>query len=81
MELKPIIKETEDRVSNYKDMLEKLHKDKINFPPDDEFVILYKNLLRENKNSEELWLKRLVEEKTFENSGLNPPFCYLYNKK
>ena len=76
MELKTLIKNSEERVSDYKKMLEDVHKDKINFPSTDESVIWYKSLLREHKNSEQIWSKKLIEERTCENEGLNPPFCY-----
>lgn len=76
MELKTLIKNAEDRVTDYKKMLEDVHKDKINFPQTDDFVNWYKLFLRENKNFEQIWLKELVEERTNEKEGLNPPFCY-----
>lgn len=76
MELKTLIKNAEERVADYKKMLEDVHKDKINFPPTYEQIVWYKSLLRENKNSEQIWLKKLIEQKTYENEGLNPPCCY-----
>lgn len=78
MELKELIKNTEERVASYKKMLEDVSRDKINFPPTDEFVEWYKSFLREFKNLEQSLLKDLVEEKTNENQGLNPPFCYKF---
>ena len=36
----------------------------------------FRDSLRESKNSEEAWLSKLREERTFEKQGLNPPFCY-----
>jgi len=76
LELKTLIKNSEERVVDYKKMLEEVHKDKINFPPNSELTVWYKTFLRENKNSEQLWLKELIEERTYENEGLNPPFYY-----
>ncbi len=80
MELKILIKNTEDYVAFYKKMLEEVSRDKIAFPPDDEIVDWYKALLREGKNSEQVRLKNLTDEKTHENQGLNPPFCYEQKK-
>jgi len=71
MELKELIKNSEERSISYKKLLEELYKNKIN-------VEWYNNLLRESKNFEQSWLKKLVEEKRYENEGLNPPFFYLY---
>lgn len=76
MELKQYIRNTEERFKSYKTLLEEVNKDKIHFPANNPFVEWYKTLLRENKNFEQTLLKKLVEEKTFENEGLNPPFCY-----
>ncbi len=79
MELKLMIKNSEERNDSYKKLLENVYKDKVSFPADDELVIWYKSWLRDNKNSEQGWLKDLVEEKTNHNEGLNPPFCYRKN--
>lgn len=76
--LSELIKNSEERFISYKKLIEDVHKDKINFPPNDEFVIWYKNFLRENKNEEEIWLKKLISEKTNENQGINPPYCYKF---
>jgi len=76
MVLKTLIKNSEERVANYKKMLEEIHKDKINFSPMDEFVVWYKEFLRGNKNLDQLWLKKMIEERTYENEEFNPPFCY-----
>ena len=76
MELKTLIKNTEDRVTSYKELIEMVSCDKLTFNPNDELVIWYKQHLREEKNSNQIWLKKLVEEKTHENQGLNPPYLY-----
>lgn len=78
MELKQLIQKSEARFVSYKKLIEEVYKDKINFPPDDEFIIWYKNFLRDNKNDEEIWLKKLIKEKTHENEGINPPYCYKF---
>ncbi|MBD3195134.1 MAG: hypothetical protein GF317_08775 [Candidatus Lokiarchaeota archaeon] len=73
MELKELIKNSEQRVKEYKELLSNVFRNK-----DIDYPDWYKQLLRENKNREEVWLKELVKEKTYENQGLNPPFCYKY---
>ena len=77
MELKTLIKNTEERIFCYKKLLEDVFKNKINYSTD-EFTIWYKTILRENKNFEEFILKSIIEEKTYEKDGLNPPFCYKF---
>lgn len=81
MELKELIKNSEERVASYKVLLEQVGKDKVNFPATDELVEWYKSILRDNKNSEQVRLKLLTEEKTYENQGLNPPYCYKHYKQ
>tara|TARA_R110000803_G_scaffold44486_3_gene94140 strand:+ start:6121 stop:6360 length:240 start_codon:yes stop_codon:yes gene_type:complete len=76
VELKTLISNSEQRIVSYKTILGEVHSDKVGFPPDHEFVIEYKASLREAKNQEQVYLKELVEERTNENEGLNPPFCY-----
>lgn len=75
--LKQIIKNTEERLISYKKLLEESNRDKKSFPINDELVEWYKSLLREYKNLDQNFLKKLIEEKTYENEGLNPPFCYI----
>lgn len=74
--LKHLIKFTEERYISYKKMLEDVFKDKVSFPPGDEFTEWYKELLREGKNREEGLLKDLREEIEYFRQGMNPPFCY-----
>ena len=38
----------------------------------------FRQLLRDNKNEEEKWMKKLKEEKRHENEGMSPPYCYRY---
>jgi len=78
MELKELIFNTESRYISYKKMIEDVHKDKVSFPPDSEYVKWYKDMLRDGKNYEEGLLRRLIEEKKNEKEGLNPPYCYKY---
>ncbi len=66
------IRNSEERFISYKKMLEGVHRDKDVFPPDDPFTITYKEDLRDSKNSEEINLKRLREEKTYYPSS--PPW-------
>jgi hypothetical protein len=68
-QLKYLIKRSEERILDWKKQLENYHKDRLN---DEGF----KEMLREGKNSDEKWLKRLRDEATHHNQGLNPPFCY-----
>lgn len=78
MTTKELIRNSEQRCSSYDKMLEDVNRDKISFPKEDVFVHEYKYLLRENKNKEKMWLKMLVNERTNENEGLNPDYCYPY---
>jgi len=78
MELKILIKNSEERFISYKKLLEELNKNKNIFIVDDKFVIWYKNFVRDCKNDEQIWLKKLIKEKTHENEGLNPISCYKY---
>ena len=78
MDLKQLIANTEQRFISYKGMLEDVNRNRDIFPPEDEGVIKYKEMLRENKNSEQVYLKKMIEEKRNENEGLNPPWCYPY---
>ncbi len=75
--LKELIKRSEERYIDYKKQIEDAHRNKDQYNKvDPELFESFKLLLRDLKNSEEKWLKGLVEEKKFENEGLNPPFCY-----
>jgi hypothetical protein len=76
-ELTSLIKNAEERVLSYKQLLEEVSRNKKIFSGEDDLIVWFKNLLREAKNFEQNRLKDLVEEKTYLNSGLNPPYCYL----
>ena len=67
--LKYFIKRAEERIVDWKQQLADFHKEKLT---DEE----YKNILRDGKNWDETWLKKLREELTYFNQGLNPPYCY-----
>ena len=67
-----LISSSEERLIYYKKELQNLYKNNIDIPE------WFKIHLRECKNIEEVHLKKLIEYKTFENQGLNPPFCYKY---
>lgn len=58
--LKELIKSTEIRISEYKNLLEIINKDKINYQPDDEFTIWFKSNLRDLKNDDQILLKTLI---------------------
>ena len=68
-----------------KKALEDLHKDKVNFPPSDNFTIQYKEILRDLKNSNESRLKHNRRELEIERGTIgyespkfitNPEFSY-----
>lgn len=59
------IRASEERFISYKKLLEAAHRDKGSFPPDDPWVIEYKENLRWSKNMEESRLTALREEKTY----------------
>jgi hypothetical protein len=70
-DLKTLIRSAEDRYVWYTKELESLYKSgfgKLN--PD------WMSTLKEAKNFGEAWLKKLREEQTNANQGLNPPYCY-----
>ena len=67
-----LIKNSEERLISYKQLLGDVGRNRDIFPPDDGVVIWYKELLHWAKNDEEKWLKKLIEERTLENQGLNP---------
>jgi len=75
MDLKDLIKNTEERYISYKKILEDLYKNKIVIPD------WFKDLLHEMKNTEKELMEKLIEERINENQGLNPPYCYNLNKK
>ena len=72
--IKTLIKHAEDRMIDYKKQLEEIGKNKELRQCED--VAWYKEILRELKNSDESWLKKLIEEKRYFNEGMNPPFMY-----
>lgn len=76
MILSELIRNGEQRLVSYKKMLGDVGRDKTSFPPGDELVEWYRSMLREVKNMEQGLLKKYIKEKTHENQGLNPPFCY-----
>jgi hypothetical protein len=81
MNLKEWIKNTEARVLSYKQLLEELNKNWKNLiidPAMYDILDWYKSHLRDCKNQEETLLKKLITERMYENSGMNPPFMYLY---
>lgn len=79
--LKNLIRVTEERYISYKKMLEDIFKDRNSFPATDEFVIWFKEYLREQKNYEEGKLKELRLEMEHYRSRMNPPYMYNYKKK
>ena len=78
--LSGLIRSYEDIVASYKELLKDASMDKEHYPPENELIIWYKTILREEKANCQSILKDLVKEKEYENQGLNPPFCYKYQK-
>lgn len=76
--LKHLVRFSEERFIWYKSQLQRIHKDREVWSPDDEFTILYKGWIKELENNEEKWLKKNREELTYLRQGMNPPFCYPY---
>lgn len=69
--LKKLVRNSEERFEEWKQLLTQFHKLKLN---DEE----YKEILRDGKNSEESWLKNCREELTYYRQGMNPPSFYMY---
>lgn len=67
--LKLLVKNAEERIISWKELLADCNKNKINSD-------WYKDMLRECKNSDEKFLKQIREELTNYNQSLNPSFCY-----
>jgi hypothetical protein len=76
--LSKMIRNMEDIVTSYKELLKDASMDKEHFSIDNELVIWYKADLRESKAICQSTLKDLVKEKEYENQGLNSPYCYKY---
>ncbi len=76
LDLKQLIRNSEERFISYKKLLEEVFKDKINFPLEDKLTIWYKEYLRESKSNEENYLKKLIKEKEYLNQQLNSPFLH-----
>ena len=57
-------------------MMDDMYKDVKSYISNSEFSIWFKTFLREQKNLEQSNLKLLVDEKSHENVGMNPPWCY-----
>ena len=77
--MKNLIKNTEERVAWYKSQLENISRYKKEYVAEDiskEDYDWYKEYIRDQKSTNERFLKSLVEEQTNLNQGLNPPFCY-----
>jgi hypothetical protein len=74
--LKNQIRKSEERFIWYKKELGFVFQNKESFPPDDKNTEWYKEILRENKNREEQWLKANQDEILYFRQGLNPPYCY-----
>jgi hypothetical protein len=75
-DLKGLIQRSETRFLYYKKALEDMHKDKEHFLPKDINTTEFKDILRELKNQEDIWLNSLREEQTYLRQGLNPPYTY-----
>ena len=75
-DLSKSIRNYEGYLKDTKALLEEVSRDKITFPPTSEHTIWFRQHLREFKNEVESTLKELILEKTYENQGMNPPYCY-----
>lgn len=73
-----IIKSSENRFIWYKQQLEFIFKNKEIYNPTDDFVVWYRNFLRDEKNESEKSLKSYKEELTYYRQELNPPSFYPY---
>ena len=81
MELKQLIKNSEERFISYKKLLEDLNRNKKSLIADgipEEDIAWFNSLLRDNKNEEEKYMKLLVIERRYENESMNPPYYYPY---
>jgi hypothetical protein len=74
--MKDIIKQTEERIVVYKQLLSEINKDKVNYPPTDLFTLWYKDFIRERLNTNKIFLKTIVKEYEHSRQGLNPVCCY-----
>ena len=75
------IKHYEEMISDYKSTLKWLFTYK-ELDKSSENIIWWKNFMREQINELSITLRELILEKTYENQGMNHPFCYEYlNKK
>jgi hypothetical protein len=79
-DLKMFIRNTEERIADYKKQLEDLFKDKTIDKNDENFIWL-KEFLREQKNFEERQLKQHRLEMSHLRIGMNPPSFYVLPKK
>ena len=81
MELKQLIKNSEERFISYKKLLEDLNRNKKSLIADgipEEDIAWFNSLLRDNKNEEEKYMKLLVIERRYENESMNPTYYYPY---
>ena len=82
--MKNLIKNTEERIAWYKTQLGNISRYKKDYIDEDiskEDYEWYKDYIRDQKSTNERFLKELVEEQTYLNQGLNPPFYYKKFKK
>jgi hypothetical protein len=73
MDYKLAIRNAEQRVSDYNKMIKEVSINKVAYNPTDDLIIWYKSHLRESKNQEQIWLKKIIEEWTWLKDGLDPP--------
>lgn len=76
--MKNIIKQTEERIVEYKQLLSEINKDKSNYPPTEEFTLWFKDFIRERLNTNKAFLKGIVKEYEYSRHGLNPVCCYAF---
>ena len=63
-------------IKDYKGMLQDTFKTSKEWKCSEEDINWYKDLLRDNKNSLEVYHKEVVQEQSYIKNGLNPPFYY-----
>lgn len=82
-ELRTFITNTEERIAWYKKQMSDIYRDPSwgHVDKNCEFMVWYKDHLREMSNQQQVSLKELREERRHENEGLNPPSFYVIKHK
>ena len=82
-DLKTYIANTEERIAWYKKEMSDIYRDPSwsHVDKNSEFMVWYKDHLREMSNQQQVLLKELREERRHENEGLNSPSFYVIKQK